>query len=151
MNTIERKPFDVNSMLGDLNETLLQETHDSARKGPRNIRPAGGEADQGDSMGAATTSRDAIDLVQEARSDAGLLTNTRQSTHGDFRTNARLSQHLKAVFRSYDGWDHLDDVEKEAMDMMALKFSRIISGRSLERQHWEDVEGYAHLALKECK
>jgi hypothetical protein len=79
------------------------------------------------------------------------LTTTRNTTHGDFKTNARLSQHLKAVFRSYDGWDHLDDVEKESMDMIALKFSRILSGKSLEKQHWEDVEGYAHLVLKECK
>jgi len=79
------------------------------------------------------------------------LTAERNSTHGDFRTNARLSQKLKFVFRSYDGWDHLDDVEKEVLDMISLKISRILSGRSLEKQHWEDIEGYAHLALKECK
>lgn len=79
------------------------------------------------------------------------LTHDRNSTHGDFRTNAALSQALKAVLRSYEGWDHLDDVEKEVMDMIALKFSRVLSGRSLEKQHWEDVEGYAHLALRECK
>lgn len=79
------------------------------------------------------------------------LTNERNQTHGDFRTNARLSQKLKTVFRSYDGWDALDDVEKEVLDMISLKISRILSGRSLERQHWEDIEGYAHLALKECK
>lgn len=79
------------------------------------------------------------------------LTTERQDTHGDFRTNARLSQEIKAVLRSYEGWDHLDDVEKEVMDMIALKFSRVLSGRSLEKQHWEDIEGYAHLALRECK
>lgn len=82
---------------------------------------------------------------------AEALVNTRHSTHGDFRTNARLSQHLKEVLRSYEGWAHLDDVEKEVMDMVALKFSRILSGKSLARQHWEDVEGYAHLALRECE
>lgn len=79
------------------------------------------------------------------------LTDTRQSTHGDFRTNARISQHLKAAVRGYEGWDHLDDVEKESIDMICLKLSRIVSGKSLERKHWEDVEGYAHLAVKECK
>lgn len=79
------------------------------------------------------------------------LINARQATHGDFRTNARLSQKLKAVFRTYEGWEHLDDVEKEVLDMISLKISRILSGKSLERQHWEDIEGYAHLALIECK
>jgi hypothetical protein len=42
-------------------------------------------------------------------------------------------------------------VERECLDMIALKISRVLSGRSLERQHWEDIEGYAHLALRECK
>jgi len=79
------------------------------------------------------------------------LLDTRQQTHGDFRTNARLSQKLKEIFRSYEGWDHLDDVEKEVLDMISLKLSRVLSGRSLERQHWEDIEGYARLALRECK
>lgn len=83
--------------------------------------------------------------------DVGALISTRQSTHGDFRTNARMSQKLKAVVRSYEGWEHLDDVEKESIDMICLKLSRIISGKSLEKQHWEDVEGYARLAVKECK
>ncbi len=36
------------------------------------------------------------------------------------------------------------------MDMIALKFSRILSGKSLEKQHWEDVVGYAKLAEKLC-
>lgn len=83
--------------------------------------------------------------------EVAALTATRQTTHGDFRTNARISQKLKAVVRSYDGWEHLDDVEKESVDMICLKLSRIISGKSLERQHWEDVEGYARLAVRECK
>lgn len=79
------------------------------------------------------------------------LLEDRQQTHGDFRTNARLSQLLKTVFRQYEGWDHLDDVEKEVLDMISLKISRILSGRSLERQHWEDIAGYAQLALRECQ
>lgn len=79
----------------------------------------------------------------------GLLSD-RQTTHGDFRSNARISQLIKSVFRATEHWQHLDDTEKEAMDMIALKFSRILSGKSLERQHWEDIEGYARLVVKEC-
>ena len=75
---------------------------------------------------------------------------TRQSTHGSFADNAAVSQMLKRVYRSSEGWERLTDIEREAMDMIALKFSRVLSGKSRERQHWEDVVGYAKLAEEDC-
>jgi len=78
------------------------------------------------------------------------LLQVRETTHGDFSENARLSQAIKEILRSSPGWSHIVDVEREAMDMIALKFSRILSGKSLERQHWEDVVGYAKLAERMC-
>lgn len=78
------------------------------------------------------------------------LLKTRQTTHGEFGDNARVSQSLKRTFRAELGWEILTDTEREAMDMIALKFSRILSGKSLEKQHWEDVVGYAKLAEKLC-
>jgi hypothetical protein len=89
------------------------------------------------------------DLVVDQSSVDSLL-KERGQTHGPFRDNARLSQHMKAVYRSTAAWEYLDDVEKEALDMIALKMSRILSGKSLEKQHWEDIVGYAKLAEKEC-
>jgi len=70
----------------------------------------------------------------------------RNKTHGDFGDNARISQALKRTYRAEPGWELLTDTEREAMDMIALKFSRILSGKALELQHWEDVVGYARLA-----
>src|SRR5260370_23779405 len=64
-------------------------------------------------------------------SGAEQLTSERRQTHGNFRDNARLSQMLKETFRSTASWPHLDDVEKESLDMIALKISRILSGKSL--------------------
>ena len=78
------------------------------------------------------------------------LLETRQQTHGSFEDNAIISQALKRSFREVPGWLHLTDVERECMDMIALKFSRILSGKSLEKQHWEDVVGYAKLAEEKC-
>jgi hypothetical protein len=78
------------------------------------------------------------------------LLEERQQTHGSFEDNALLSQSLKRAFRATGGWVHLADIERESMDMIALKFSRILSGRSLEKQHWEDVVGYAKLVLEKC-
>ncbi len=75
----------------------------------------------------------------------------RESTHGSFQNNATFSQGMKGLMRNTKGWSNLTLVEHEAMDMIALKFSRILSGKSLERQHWEDVVGYAKLALEHCE
>lgn len=75
---------------------------------------------------------------------------TRQSTHGSFQDNATYSQEIKELMHATKGWKGLTFVEREAMDMIALKFSRILSGKSLEKQHWEDVVGYARLALEQC-
>jgi hypothetical protein len=78
------------------------------------------------------------------------LLEERQVTHGSFEDNAIISQAMKASFRSCPGWNRLKDIEKESMDMIALKFSRILSGRSLSRQHWEDIVGYAKLVEEKC-
>lgn len=78
------------------------------------------------------------------------LLEARQSTHGSFEQNALFSQDIKGLMRATKGWQRLTHVEREAMDMIALKFSRILSGKSLEKQHWEDVVGYANLALEQC-
>lgn len=79
------------------------------------------------------------------------LLSTRQSTHGDFAENARVSQTIKEAYRSSPGWEKLTDIERESMDMIALKFSRVLSGKSMERQHWEDVVGYAKLVEERCQ
>ena len=75
----------------------------------------------------------------------------RNLTHGSFEDNAAISQALKRIFRAEEGWKELTDIEREALDMIALKFSRVLSGRSMERQHWEDVVGYAKLVQDKCE
>ena len=82
-------------------------------------------------------------------STEALLT-TRNITHGSFEDNARIAQRLRAFFRSQPGWDPMPDVHREALDNIALKFSRILSGQADAAQHWEDVAGYAELARKAC-
>ncbi len=78
------------------------------------------------------------------------LLETREQTHGSFEDNAIISQALKSFMRAGPGWNRLTDIEKESMDMIALKFSRILSGKSLSKQHWEDVVGYAKLVEEKC-
>lgn len=93
------------------------------------------------------------DVVKERNLPGGItkaLLTDRGTTHGSFEDNARISQGLKEWMRGGPGWSKLTDVEREAMDMIALKFSRVLSGKSLEKQHWEDVVGYGQLVLNIC-
>lgn len=74
------------------------------------------------------------------------IINERQSTHGDFTDNARTAQGLKRVLWNEKGWDELSDVQREAVEMIMLKVSRIITGNQDEPDHWNDIAGYAKLA-----
>lgn len=77
------------------------------------------------------------------------LLTERHSTHGRFKDNAELSQALKYILRQQFGWSKLSMVQREALEMICLKVSRIMSGKPYELQHWEDIVGYAELAIKE--
>lgn len=72
------------------------------------------------------------------------ILNEREKTHGDFALNAEIAQHLRAFFRVY-GFDGFTPVEREALDMIALKLSRVLSGQSGCKDHWVDIAGYATL------
>jgi hypothetical protein len=159
-----QKPFtltdEMQKELADEISTLAPQTHDPVGESPYTKRLQRGQVNVLHSKG--TEQRSSVDQTvprEEAINSEAVeealpverLTQERRQTHGNFRDNARLSQKLKSTFRSTAAWDYLDDVEKESLDMIALKISRILSGKSLERQHWEDVEGYAHLAVKECE
>lgn len=76
------------------------------------------------------------------------LLNERDSTHGSFIVNGRVSQALKEVFRSESGWENLDIIHREAIDHICGKFGRIMSGQPTFDDHWDDIAGYAQLPKK---
>lgn len=83
------------------------------------------------------------------REDRDVLLVEREKTHGDFRVNAMISQQLKGVF-IVAGYKDLDLAQREALDMIALKLSRILSGQANFKDHWDDIAGYAKLAAEAC-
>jgi len=74
----------------------------------------------------------------------------RAQTHGDFGENAAVAQRLRDVWRLSRGWATMPDVQREALDMIACKLSRILSGHSRYADHWLDIAGYATLAERVC-
>lgn len=75
--------------------------------------------------------------------------NDRGKTHGSFADNAFYAQELRTLFRQ--GHVGLTNVQREALDMIAGKISRILSGNPNEPDHWLDIEGYARLARNDLE
>lgn len=76
------------------------------------------------------------------------LLEERGKTHGSFAHNAAISQSLKRMFRAEGFPEH--DLHREALDMIAVKLSRILSGQADFKDHWDDISGYAKLASEIC-
>lgn len=69
----------------------------------------------------------------------------RNKTHGDFKSNAWVAQNIKRIVRMGPNWDGLASDQKEALEFIASKIGRIMSGDQNEQDHWHDVAGYATL------
>lgn len=77
------------------------------------------------------------------------LITERNKTHGNWEIQAQLSQSLKSAI------DHaqlpvrtLSKGQREALDMIMVKVSRIVVGNPNEPDHWADIQGYARLGEK---
>jgi hypothetical protein len=78
------------------------------------------------------------------------ILNERATTHGSFADNARNGQAMRDLFRANPSWAGMHPIHKEALDMIACKVSRILSGQAEFLDHWYDVIGYATLARNTC-
>ena len=91
------------------------------------------------------TPADIEELFPESRVTA--ILDQRAKTYGTFRDNAFLAQPLKRSMA-----DHAQDLHKtfaddqwEALEMIASKISRIVTGDSDSVDQWDDIAGYATL------
>lgn len=79
------------------------------------------------------------------------LLNVRGKTHGPFDVHAECTQYLKAVMKTFSGWQRLSPSQREALEMIAHKMGRIIAGDPNHIDHWDDISGYATLVSKELQ
>jgi Domain of unknown function (DUF6378) len=71
----------------------------------------------------------------------------RDGTHGSFATTATMAQGLKAVLHGGRNWPMLTATQREALEAIAVKIARILSGNPEHQDHWADIAGYAKLAV----
>lgn len=83
--------------------------------------------------------------------DIGNLLGERQQTHGSYAEVSRTCQAMKRTMRQTSGWENLTNEQAEALEMIAMKIARILSGNHNFTDHWEDIEGYARLVSNELE
>lgn len=85
--------------------------------------------------------------VNQPESDGSttLLLSSRGATHGDWKQQAALAYALKDTMSMGRNWPTMLPAQREALEMIAVKMSRILSGDPLTPDHWDDIAGYARL------
>lgn len=73
------------------------------------------------------------------------ITAERRKTHGSWIEQANVASTIKRDLRAATGWHGLPPWRQEALDMIAVKLSRVVVGNADEPDHWDDIGGYAHL------
>ena len=80
--------------------------------------------------------------VEEILADRG-------SSHGDYVVQAKIAQALKGVIRSGPSWVRMTEVERDSLEMIAVKISRAVTGDPHHKDHWDDIAGYSTLVSKQ--
>lgn len=80
--------------------------------------------------------------------DISAVLQDRETTHGPFAPKAVFIQDTKADFRRMPLWDELPPDQQEALDMIATKIGRILTGDPDHEDSVIDIIGYATLMLQ---
>jgi len=70
----------------------------------------------------------------------------RSSRYGDFSVNSEYAQDIKDICRRSFSWGAMKPFEREALDFIASKIGRILSGDPHYTDSWHDIAGFAKLA-----
>jgi hypothetical protein len=92
-----------------------------------------------------------MDLKDESRGshNVQIPLDKRGDEYGEYYDCAQNAQALKAIFYSNLRCTTMTQVERESLDMIATKLSRILSGSKFSRDSWLDIAGYATLVVFE--
>lgn len=74
----------------------------------------------------------------------------RDHQHGGMEAVGCVAQGIKGAMRLGRNWDRLSPGRQEALDMVAHKIGRVLSGADpRDLQHWEDLAGYPIAAMRQ--
>jgi hypothetical protein len=73
--------------------------------------------------------------------------NARKAQYGDFTDHARVAQAIKKAMKDSPNWERLPDFAKEALEMTAHKYGRMLCGNWQYTDNLIDILGYNRLCL----
>lgn len=78
--------------------------------------------------------------------DIDTILSERGLRYGNFLRQAQITADLKGIMRAYCMWEEmLAPDQREALEMIATKISRILNGDPNYPDNWRDIEGFARL------
>lgn len=87
-----------------------------------------------------------VPLPPKPKSPIDKTLTERGGRYGDFTHNANYAQDIKDAMRESDNWHRMPDFAREALDFIASKIGRILSGDFTYTDSWHDIQGFAKLA-----
>ena len=76
----------------------------------------------------------------------------RHSTYGSFKEVAACSRSIQSTFAMSNNYTHrISSSQKEALNMIASKIARILTGDPNHVDSWHDIAGYATLIADELR
>lgn len=82
--------------------------------------------------------------------DVEKILEERESSHGDYGKQAKLTEEIKdALLRA--GYKKLPYAVRNALDLIATKMGRMVTGDFKHADHYDDIQGYARLAKIEVE
>lgn len=79
--------------------------------------------------------------------DINNILDERGNRYGDFSSNATTTQLIKQAINLGDTANKLAFYQRESLEMIAHKISRIVNGDSNYMDSWIDIVGYAQLVI----
>jgi hypothetical protein len=89
--------------------------------------------------------------MEPNETDVDQILGERGNRYGTFESNAKTCQLLKNVLHSQEGWYRLSYVQREAVEMMMHKISRLVNGDATYLDTVVDIAGYNQLMLEHMR
>lgn len=69
----------------------------------------------------------------------------RGTNYGNYLKQCKISHKLKTAMAEVDGYYRMEVDQQDALELMAVKISRILNGNPNYVDNWTDIAGYATL------
>lgn len=73
-------------------------------------------------------------------------TEQRQAEYGDWKEDGGLADALIIMVESQPRWNAIPGFLRQSIRMILVKIARLVSGNSMNRDSWHDIQGYALIA-----